>query len=145
MSADLLLSRLQHVRATGPTSWRADCPNGHERSRGSLAITVADDGRILLTCFACHDTPAILAAVGLGLADLFPDRLYDASPGARKLARVAFKRDGWRAALNVLRREATVVSAAAVLIRHDKVISVEDHNRLSLAMQRIGDAKDLLA
>src|SRR5690242_3739579 len=62
---DVLLVRLQHVRKSGPSSWRADCPNGHQRARGSLAITESDDGRILVTCFACHDTPAVLAAIGL--------------------------------------------------------------------------------
>lgn len=145
MSADLLLSRLQHVRGTGPASWRANCPNGHQHARGSLAITVADDDRILLTCFACHDTPAILAAVGLELADLYPERIKDTSPEARQRAREAFKRDGRRAALGVLSRECLVVLAAAGMLRQGLALTADDDNRLTLAMQRIDDARAVLA
>lgn len=144
MSAELLLSRLHNVRATGPNSWRADCPNGHTKSRGSLAITQADDSRVLLTCFACHDTPAILAAVGLELANLYPERLKDPSPEAREWAREAFKRDGWRAALGVLGRESTVVLVAAGMLAHGEPLSADDYERLNAARQRIADARAVL-
>lgn len=144
MSTDVLLSRLRGVRATGPSSWRADCPNGHQHARGSLAVSVADDGRVLLTCFACHDTPAILAALGLELADLYPERIRDPSPEARQRAREAFKRDGWRAALGVLGRESTCVLVAAGMLAHDEPLSADDHERLALAVERIGDAREVL-
>jgi len=54
MSATPLLDRLQGVRRYGG-GWRANCPNGHEKTRGSLSITEGEDGRVLVTCFACHD------------------------------------------------------------------------------------------
>lgn len=144
MSADILLTRLQGIRRSGD-GWRADCPNGHSKSRGSLAITQADDGRVLLHCFACSDVHGILSAVGLELADLFPGRIHDPSPEARQRAREAFKRDGWRAALGVLSRECLVVLAAAGTLRHGDALAAEDDARLTLAMHRIEDARGLLA
>lgn len=146
MSATTLLPRLRNVRSTGPNSWRADCPNPvHEHARGSLAITDADDGRVLLVCFACHDTPAILAAVGLELADLFPERIRDPSPEGRRAAREAFKRSAWAAALRVLAREATVVLIACRWLREGKALATEDEARLITAVQRIENARAVLA
>ena len=144
MSADILLSRLQGVRRSGD-GWRADCPDGHAKSRGSLSITQADDGRVLLHCFACSDVHGILSAVGLELADLFPERIKDPSPEARQRAREAFKRNGWAAALRVLAREATVVVAAAGMLRQGDKLTADDDARLTLAVQRIDDARGLLA
>lgn len=144
MSADLLLSRVHNVRRSGD-GWRADCPNGHSKARSSLAVTQADDGRVLLHCFACNDTPGILAATGLEVADLFPERIRDPSPEARHRARQAFKQAGWMAALGVLMREATVVLIAAGMLRQGHALSGEDDARLALAMQRIEDARAVLA
>lgn len=144
MNVELLLSRLQHVRRSG-NHWRADCPNGHQHAHGSLAITVAEDGRLLLTCFACHDTPAILTALGLELADLYPERIRDPSPEARQRAREAFKRDGWRAALNVLGRESTCVMVAAGTLARGEPLNPDDYARLELAYKRIEDARAVLA
>lgn len=142
---DVLLARLQHVRKTGPASWRADCPNGHQHARGSLAITEADGARILLTCFSCHDTPAVLAAVGLELADLYPERIKDPTPEGRRRAREAFKQSAWAAALRVLSREATVVLVAAGMMHEGHALTDDDNARLTTAMQRIDDARAVLA
>ncbi|HKZ10392.1 MAG TPA: hypothetical protein VJL61_06770 [Rhodanobacteraceae bacterium] len=145
MSAvDLLLVRLQRVRKTGPASWRADCPNGHEHARGSLSITEGDDGRVLLHCFACSDTPGILAAAGMEASDLFPERIKDQTPEGRRRARQAFKQSAWAAALGVLSREATVVACAAGMLRQGHALTAEDDSRLTLAMQRIDDARAVL-
>lgn len=144
MSADILLARLRHVRSTGPASWRADCPNRHQHARGSLAITQTGDGCILLHCFACGDVHGILAAIGLEIADLFPERIKDPSPEARQRAREAFKRDGWRAALGVLGRESTCVLVAAGMLARGETLSANDHQRLNLAKQRIEDARVVL-
>lgn len=140
---DRLLPLLHNVRGHG-IGWRADCPNGHRKARGSLAITEADDGRVLLTCFACHDTHGILAAVGLELADLFPERIRDPSPEARRAACAAFKRNAWSAALGVLGREATVVEIAAHDLAAGNPLNPPDHDRLLLACERIHGAREVL-
>lgn len=140
----LLLPRLNNVRQHG-NGWRADCPNGHDKARGSLSIADGDGGALLLTCFACHDTPGILAAVGLEMADLFPTRIKDTSPEGRRAAREAFKRNAWAAALSVLAREALVVLVAAAYPCRGEVLSPADHDRLALAVGRIEQAKAVLA
>ena len=69
-----------------------------------------------MTCFSCHDTPGILATVGLDLADLFPERIRDDTPEGKRAARQAFKQTAWASALGVLGREATALLAAAGMI-----------------------------
>lgn len=140
---DRLSPLLRNLRKYG-TGWRADCPNGHDRARGSLSITEADTGAVLMRCFACHDTRGILAAMGLELADLFPERIKDPSPEARKAAHEAFKRNGWAAALGVLAREATVVEIAAHDLTDNKTLNEVDHARLLLACERIHGAREVL-
>lgn len=144
MSAAAMLARLEGVRRSG-AGWRANCPNGHAKARGSLSIAEAEDGRILLSCFACHDTPAILAALGLELADLFPERIKDTTPEGRQAAREAFKRASWAAALPVLAREAFVVLLAARDVLAGNVPPSVDVDRLATAVDRIEQAREVLA
>lgn len=144
MNASLLLARLEGVRRSG-SGWRANCPNGHAKARGSLSITEADDGRVLLSCFACHDTPAILRTLGLELADLFPERIKDPSSEARRAAREAFKRNAWTSALGVLGREAGVVLIAARDLLRGRTLPPDDVARLALAEDRIARAREVLA
>lgn len=143
MNVGMLLSRLEGVRKFGD-AWRANCPNGHRKARSSLSVTEAEDGRVLMTCFACHDTPGVLASLGLELADLFPTRIRDSSPESRKAAHEAFKRSAWSAALGVLGRESTVVEIAAHDMASGIVLSTVDHARLLIAIERIERAKEVL-
>ena len=66
-----LLSRLNRVRAKGKNTWIACCP-AHDDREPSLAIALADDGRILLKCFAGCEALEIVHTMGLELKDLFP-------------------------------------------------------------------------
>lgn len=68
---DRILERLEHPRRSGK-GWAARCP-AHDDRRPSLTVTEGDDGRVLLRCFAGCSVEAIVAAVGLELADLFED------------------------------------------------------------------------
>lgn len=70
---DRLLSRLEGVRGR-PPKCSAKCPS-HEDGSPSLSITSLDDGRVLIHCFAGCSAADVLAAVGLTLGDLFPERL----------------------------------------------------------------------
>lgn len=65
-----LLSRLQGVRGSG-SQYSARCP-AHDDSHNSLSVGLGQDGRILLNCHAGCQPQAIVAALGLELADLFP-------------------------------------------------------------------------
>ncbi len=53
------------------TQFTARCP-AHEDRHNSLSVGLGADGRILLKCHAGCEVPAILAALGLQMADLFP-------------------------------------------------------------------------
>jgi len=53
--------------------WSAQCP-AHDDKNPSLSIATGDDGRCLVNCHAGCETPAILAALGLEMKDLMPER-----------------------------------------------------------------------
>ncbi len=77
-----LIDRLLGVRKTGPATWIARCP-AHDDKSPSLTVTEADD-RILMHCFAGCDVHSIVAAVGMEITDLFPERLEPHEPAKRK-------------------------------------------------------------
>ncbi len=68
-SAARLLELLPGAKQTGPGRWITRCP-AHEDRSPSLSIREIDD-RVLLHDFGGCDTSAVLAALGLSLADLF--------------------------------------------------------------------------
>ena len=140
--ADVLLSRLDNARRHG-NGWRADCPVGHS-SRGSLSIGERDDGAVMLHCFAGCSAADVVAAAGLTLADLFPERPRDDSPEGRRAARAAFREAGWHAALGVLAMEATVVEVAAEATLRGEPMTPDDVDRVHLAANRIHDAREVL-
>jgi len=72
---DQLLNQLDRVKRNGQGKWLARCP-AHDDNSPSLAIKEVDD-RILLHCFAGCGVTEVLNAVGLELADLFPDWVAD--------------------------------------------------------------------
>jgi hypothetical protein len=97
-----LLQHLDRVRQSGNDKWTARCP-AHDDKGPSLAIRHADDGRILLHCFAGCSPLAVLDALGLEWADLFPPR---EDGERRKPIRRAFRLAD---ALSALRHEAGVL------------------------------------
>jgi hypothetical protein len=67
-----LLSRLRGVVAgRDGRSWAAVCP-AHEDRKASLSVTVKEDGTVLLKCHRGCSPKAIVSAIGLNMADLFP-------------------------------------------------------------------------
>ncbi len=75
MSADVLLSKLARVRKTGAGRWVACCPSHGKGTNTALAIRELPDGRVLLHDFGSCSIETVLAAVGMTVADLFPERL----------------------------------------------------------------------
>lgn len=135
MSVLDLLSRLDKVRKTGPASWVACCP-AHQDKRPSMSVAEADDGRVLVHCFASCSVEEILGAVGLGFDAIFPERTEPHKPVRRPFP-----------AADVLENivtEATLVAAAACNIRQGITLSLEDHKRLLVAAERIHAARELV-
>lgn len=69
--ADLVVSRLRETRRHDGR-WSARCPAHRDRDP-SLSVAEGDDGRALVLCRAGCRVEAIVAALGLTLADLFPE------------------------------------------------------------------------
>ena len=134
MSAEILLSKLDKVKRTGPNRWHARCP-AHDDKGPSLSIRETDTGSILVHCFAGCSVHEIVHAAGLELSDLFPPRAEGhlhgrpdrrPFPAADVLRAVAF--------------EALVVSAAAAALLAGEPFGVADRERLILAASRINAA-----
>ncbi|HSW02182.1 MAG TPA: AAA family ATPase [Sedimentisphaerales bacterium] len=71
---ELVLSRLPSAKPAAGTSqkaWKACCP-AHADANPSLSITLGDGGRALIHCYAGCTPEAIVAAMGLTMADLMP-------------------------------------------------------------------------
>ena len=91
MSATAAARPLDRVLAAVPdpkrdgAGWRARCPS-HEDRRASLGIREAEDGRVLMRCRAGCKTEAVVAALGLTWAALYPDRPADTGRGAQPAA-----------------------------------------------------------
>jgi putative DNA primase/helicase len=70
--AERLLERLEGVTQTGEGRWQARCP-AHEDRKPSLTVTEKASGDLLLHCHAGCTNADALAAVDLGLHDLFAE------------------------------------------------------------------------
>ncbi len=84
MTVSALLSRLDKVKRLKSKkhaeSYTALCP-AHADKNPSLCIDVTHDGRILIFCRAGCGAGDVLAAIGLDMADLFPDNNCRRPPG----------------------------------------------------------------
>ncbi len=70
---DTFLAALPRPATRSGNGWEARCP-AHEDAHASLSLTTGEDGRVLVKCHAGCPTEAIVAAVGLTMADLFPPK-----------------------------------------------------------------------
>ena len=132
-----LLQKLEKVKGRNG-SWTARCP-AHADKGPSLAIREADDGRILLHCFAGCETAAVLGAVGMDMTDLFPPdekrREYPVT-GKPSMKPAFFASDLMR----IIGFEALVVQIVAFDIANGKPLSKETQDRMLVAYQRIDEA-----
>ena len=138
-SPDLVLSRLDRVRKAG-AGWSARCP-AHQDKTASLSVTSGTDGKLLVHCFAGCSVHDVLGAIGLTINDLFPQRLRDASPEARKELQALALKSRLQACANVLDHESGVVLIAAGDLHQGRVLTDADHARLALATDRIRAAR----
>lgn len=141
--SQLLLPRLEGVITTGK-GWRARCP-AHGGKSASLAITEGYNGTLLLHCFACCQVHEVLAAVGLQIGDLFVRKdLRSMTPAERSQLRQAALLPRWKAALEVLVTEASIVLIGACQLVDGASLDDTDLTRLRVAALRIFDAQEVL-
>jgi hypothetical protein len=132
-----LLSRLQGVKpGHGGGSYNAKCPAHQDRSP-SLNIRLKDDGRILVKCYAGCSAIDVIEAVGLRMADLFPEPLTrEFLPSIR----APFSAHD---ALKCLSHESFVVTLAVSDILAGKPLDDAYLERIATAAGRIGTALEV--
>ncbi len=134
--ADRLLDRLEGVKQVGPNRWVAKCPAHNDRSP-SLSVSLGDDGKLLIWCFAGCGAADVMAAVGLELSDLYPELLkHHSAPGRPNHWHAA------REAFQIVRQEALLTAIAAENIASGIALTDDDRDRLILAAQRIRGAAE---
>lgn len=138
MIADKLLSQLTKLKRTGRESWIACCP-AHDDKSPSMTITEKDDGRVLVHCFAGCSVDSILGAVGLTFSDLYPETEADPYKPS-KPERVPFNP---RDVLAAVAQESLITALAASHLSQGEALSVEDKNRLMVAVERLQEAARL--
>lgn len=119
---DLVLSRLDGVKATGRGKWMARTPTREDKTP-SLSIRELDDGRVLLKDFGGDDTAAVLAAIGLTFADLYPGSEHRPA-----------RREPNSTAVEVERR---IVTFGTSLLAQGTQLPPSDLERLELARRRL--------
>ncbi len=92
-AAERLVDLLEAVKQTKQDQWLGRCPS-HDDGNPSLSVT-ANNGRALVHCFAGCDARDVVAALGLGMADLFdnPRELTYDYPNGRQVVR-SYRADG---------------------------------------------------
>lgn len=123
ISVDQLIARLEKPRQSSEQQWIACCPS-HVDTTPSLSIRVADDGRILLHCFAGCPVREVVEALGLELSDLFPD-----SPSrGRNIRRPRL--DGW-VVIQAMRMRLAAVAIIAADMEAGKPLTEEGQKLLA--------------
>ncbi|OGA36836.1 MAG: DNA primase [Betaproteobacteria bacterium RIFCSPLOWO2_12_FULL_62_13b] len=131
MTADALLSRLNHVKRTGPGRWLARCP-AHEDKSPSMSIRELDDGRVLLHDFAGCSIEEILGAVGMTFDALFPERPIEHGKPERRPFLPADVFD-------IARREIGIIAILTADFHKNKLVSEADYERIFVAVERLND------
>jgi len=134
MTAETFLSRLTKVKRTGKENWLACCP-AHQDKNPSMTIRETSDGRVLVHCFAGCETSDILAAVGLQFSDLFSEPL-----GQFKSIRRPFPAAD---VLEAVASEAQIAALVASDIAAGRAVSTSDRERLSVAVSRLNEAREI--
>lgn len=129
MTAEAFISKLEGVQGRSPR-WRAICPaHGSRHKTRSLAVAEADDGRVLVKCFAGCGIDQIVGAVGLSIEDLFPEK----SPGDVKRERRPFSA---RTVVQALERELAVAWVLLQDVGSGKAIGKTDRERAKVCAER---------
>lgn len=130
--AEKFLSSVKGVRQTGPGRWVFRVPTRKDK-RASGSARELDDGRLLIHDFAGDSVVDILAAVGLGMEDLYPEKSnHHGKPERRPFLATD--------ALRCVAFEALVVSAAASALATGEPLSSVDRERMLIAAERLNMA-----
>ncbi len=133
--SEALLPRLENVREQGPGRWLACCP-AHDDRNPSLSIRETGDGTLLLKCWAGCGAADVVAAVNLGLSELFPNRGNDHLRGPTGRTQRWVPRDVLRAVAT----EALICVMAAEDLAQGVALLESEVDRLHTAVSRLNAA-----
>jgi hypothetical protein len=131
-----LLDRFERVKQTAAGRWLTACPCCQSRRGRPISVRELDDGRVLFHPFCGCEKGAVLGAIGLTLADLYPQRL----PGHSYPA--THSRIPARDLLEMISAEVGVVGMIAADMLAKKEITETDWARFPQAASRIHRARD---
>lgn len=135
-NVEILIARIPKIRKTGRDSWRGCCPGHGGDNPNTLTIRETSDGRVLMHCFKGCAPNVILESIGLGISDLFSERIINhAHP-----EKIRFNSGDL---LKVIRHEAQIVCVAAYDLRKGKALPDADMARLNIAMSRINEILEM--
>lgn len=129
MSADTLLAHLENVKRTGEGRWLARCP-AHDDKRPSLSVRETSEGIVLLKCWSGCSAAEVVAAVGLEMTALFPEKTIVGGERERRPFPAAD-------VLRAVSFETMIVSLAAAQMARGKPLAGDDLERLKLAASRL--------
>lgn len=121
---DSILSGLTKVHLRQPGQWSARCP-AHDDKGPSLSVRETPEGAVLLHCFAGCKVAAIVGALCLDMADLFPPRLIPPCTTKRTSRLLSAGQ-----ALDLLADESLLVAVAAANVSHGVALTTVDKNRV---------------
>jgi len=129
-----LIDRLDGVKKTGTDRWIAKCP-AHDDKSPSLALRLTDDGTWLVKCFSGCGAADVVAAVGLSLSDLFPEKPegHYRKPTKHRISASDL--------LKIVTDESLAVGVIAGRFLDHREISEDEWSRLAVAVQRIRGAR----
>lgn len=133
LNAELIVSRLEGVRARSNDQWSARCP-AHEDRGPSLSVKALSDGRVLLHCFAGCAVESVLDRLSLDMEALFPQR-QQPGHGHTRARRVGLLSKGQ--ALDMLAAEALFVSVVAASVARGETLTEPDRTRLMRSAGRM--------
>jgi hypothetical protein len=131
-----VLARLEpyRLRENGPDRWRARCPAHGGSNPSALSVGIGDNGAVLLKCWSGCDVDAVVAALGLDVADLFPVK-PDGGHGAGLLKRRRLL--SALQCLEVIAFDCLVTWVAAHNLAGGHALTLDDLRRLDVAAHRI--------
>ena len=136
MSAAALLDRLERVRKVGAGRWIAQCPCHASTSKASLSVRELADGRVLVHDFGGCAVGDVLDAIGVDLAELFPD---DGDRDAR--GRIGTYRDETNADGTFQRRRDTRQSRTTIEARHALAAIAADVTHAAVIVGDVADGR----
>jgi len=141
---ELILSHASGVKRLGADKAMFKSPTREDRTP-SVSLCRGANGAVLLHDFGGDAAADVLAALGLSLASLFPQRdRRDMTPAERAEMRMHARLAGWGAVLGTIGLEAKIVVIAGRQIRAGNPLNDADTHRLDEALERLDAAREVL-